>query len=112
MRRTTSIFFGIVLIAVFALTSSGCTIILQKGRRGDADQINKLKSDIDDLARAKSELEDRLKNEINDKEVTVQRLQKGLVITFVSEVLFDSGKADLRKDSFEKLDKVASVIET
>jgi chemotaxis protein MotB len=112
MRRTNSVFLSVALIAIFALTSTGCTVILQKGRRGDADQINKLKSDIDDLARAKSELEDRLKNEINDKEVTVQRLQKGLVITFVSEVLFDSGKADLRKDSYEKLDKVASVIET
>jgi chemotaxis protein MotB len=35
---------------------------------------------------------------------------KGLVITFVSEVLFDSGKATLRKDSLPKLAKVASVL--
>jgi chemotaxis protein MotB len=104
--------FSVAILLSLALTSAGCTVILQKGRRGDADQINKLKSDIDELARAKSELEDKLKNEINDKEVTVQRLQKGLVITFVSEVLFDSGKADLRKDSYEKLNKVASVIST
>jgi chemotaxis protein MotB len=112
MRRINRLFLNIAVVGVFALMSSGCTVILQKGRRGDADQINKLKTDIDDLARAKQELEDRLKNEINDKEVTVQRLQKGLVITFVSEVLFDSGKADLRKDSYEKLNKVAGVIST
>ncbi len=112
MRRTNHILLNFIFVAILAVTTSGCTFILQKGRRGDADQINKLKSELDDLARAKSELEDRLKNEINDKEVTVQRLQKGLVITFVSEVLFDSGKADLRKDSYEKLDKVASVIST
>jgi chemotaxis protein MotB len=112
MLRINSIFLNIALVAIFAFTSSGCTVILQKGRRGDADQINKLKSDIDELERARQELEDKLKNEINDKEVTVERLQKGLVITFVSEVLFDSGKADLRKDSYEKLDKVASVLTT
>jgi chemotaxis protein MotB len=92
--------------------STGCTFIFQKGRRNDAnDQISKLKGDIDELQRAKNELEDRLKNEISDKEVSVQRLQKGLVITFVSEVLFDSGKAELRKESFGKLDKIVTVVQ-
>src|SRR5207249_7186509 len=38
--------------------------------------------------------------------------EKGLTITFVSEVLFDSGKAHLRKDSVESLDKVAKVLNT
>ncbi len=31
---------------------------------------------------------------------------------FVSEVLFDSGKAKLRKDSYSKLEKVAGVLNT
>lgn len=112
MRRGFKNFLGISLIAVFLFTTSGCTFIFQKGRRNDAsDQISKLQGDIDELQRAKNELEDRLKNEINDKEVTVERLQKGLVITFVSEVLFDSGKAELRKESFVKLDKIVTVLQ-
>ena len=37
---------------------------------------------------------------------------KGLVVTFVSEVLFDSGKAKLRSDSLSKLNKVAGVLNT
>lgn len=111
MRRNLQISLSVFLVGVFMLSSSGCTFIFQKGRRNDAtDQISKLKGDIDELQRAKNELEDRLKNEINDKEVTVERLQKGLVITFVAEVLFDSGKADLRKESFPKLDKIVSVV--
>jgi chemotaxis protein MotB len=36
--------------------------------------------------------------------------EKGLVITFVSEVLFDSGKAILKKDSLPSLDKVAKIL--
>ena len=36
--------------------------------------------------------------------------EKGLVITFVAEVLFDSGKAKLRKESFPILDKVISIL--
>lgn len=112
MRRDLRNFLGIILIGVFFLSSSGCTFIFQKGRRNDAtDQISKLKGDIDELQRAKNELEDRLKDEIADKEVSVERLQKGLVITFVAEVLFDSGKADLRKESFSKLDKIVSVLQ-
>lgn len=111
MRRNIQILTSVFLVGIFMLSSSGCTFIFQKGRRNDAqDQISKLKGDIDELQRAKDALEDRLKNEINDKEVTVERLQKGLVITFVAEVLFDSGKADLRKESFEKLDKIVSVV--
>ena len=111
MSRHTVVIPSILLIGVFMLTSSGCTFIFQKGRRNDAEQISKLKGDLDELQRAKEELEKRLKNEINDKEVTVERLQKGLVITFVAEVLFDSGKADLRGESFAKLDKIVSVVQ-
>jgi chemotaxis protein MotB len=101
-----------VMALVMAVGLSGCTVIFQKGRRTDIEKISKLKSDLDELQRAKEELENRLKNEINDKQVKVEMQNKGLVITFVSEVLFDSGKAKLRNDSLSKLDKVASVLNT
>ena len=108
--------FSRILLGLFMLSLvvslTGCTLIFQKGRRVDVEKISKLKSELSELERAKKELEDRLKKEIDDKEVKVEMLEKGLVITFVSEVLFDSGKADLRKDSFEKLDKVGQVLNT
>jgi chemotaxis protein MotB len=98
---------------------SGCTLIFQKGRREDAQKINALQQDysrlqneLSELERAKAELEDRLRGEIGDKEVSVEMNERGLVITFVAEVLFDSGKADLRSDSLEKLAKVARVLNT
>ena len=110
MQRKLISFFVFLLTGTFILTSSGCTVIFQKGRRNDAEQITKLQGDIDELQKAKEDLENRLKGEIADKEVTVERLQKGLVITFVSEVLFDSGKAELKNDSLAKLDKIVSVL--
>src|SRR5271170_5723548 len=112
MRYPKVILMNISLVLVLALGLSGCTIILQKGRRTDIEKISKLKSDMDELARAKAELEKQLQDEINNKQVKVEMEPKGLVITFVSEVLFDSGKAKLRQDSFPKLDKVASVLNT
>lgn len=101
-----------LVIVTLAAGLTGCTVIFQKGRRTDIEKISKLKSDLSELERAKEELENRLKNEINDKQVKVDMQDKGLVITFVSEVLFDSGRAILRKDSAPKLDKVASVLNT
>lgn len=112
MRYGKILWANILMILVLSVGLSGCTLIFQKGRRTDIEKISKLKSDLDELARAKQELEDRLKNEINDKQVKVEMAPKGLVITFVAEVLFDSGKATLRRDSLPKLEKVSSVLNT
>jgi chemotaxis protein MotB len=110
MRYNKVFFVNLSLALVLSLAFSGCTVILQKGRRTDIEKISKLKSDMDELQRAKDELEKRLQDEINNKQVKVEMQDKGLVITFVSEVLFDSGKAKLRKESFDKLDKVVTVL--
>ena len=112
MRSNKMVLMNISLALVLVLGFSGCTVILQKGRRTDIEKISKLKNDMNELARAKNELEKRLQDEINNKQVKVEMQNKGLVITFVSEVLFDSGKAKLRKDSYSKLDKVADVLNT
>lgn len=112
MHKQISKFLSLVLIVSISVALSGCTLIFQKGRRSDVEKISQLKSQLTDLERAKAELESRLRSEIDDKEVQVDMLDKGLVITFVSEVLFASGKADLRADSLSKLEKVASVLTT
>ena len=104
--------FSWILIALLSMSLSGCTVIFQKGRRTDIEKISKLKNELSELERAKQELEGRFKDEIKDKEVKVEMLEKGLVITFVAEVLFDSGKADLKEDSLAKLEKVANVLNT
>ncbi len=91
---------------------SGCTLVFQKGRRVDVEKISKLKRELTDLEKAKLELEERLKSEIKDGSIVVENLEKGLVITFVAEVLFASGKSELRKDSLGKLDRVARVLNT
>ncbi|MDE1921389.1 MAG: OmpA family protein [Candidatus Omnitrophica bacterium] len=112
MRYNKVFLMNISMALMFTLGLSGCTIILQKGRRTDIEKIAKMRNDMDELQRAKDELEKRLQNEINNKQVKVEMENKGLVITFVSEVLFNSGKAKLRRDSYAKLDKVANVLNT
>lgn len=111
MRTLRSILTSIFVVAL-AFSLTGCTVIFQKGRRTDVEKIAQLKSELSELERAKQELEDRLRREIEGKEAKVEMTDRGLVVTFVSEVLFDSGKAKLRDDSLAKLDKVSGVLNT
>jgi chemotaxis protein MotB len=81
----------------------GCTLVLQKGRRSDIEKIR-------ELDKARKLLESRLTQEIEDKQVKLQMMKKGLVITFVADILFDSGKAKIKPQNFALLDKVARVL--
>lgn len=112
MHKKITMFFSITIFLLTCIQLSGCTFIFQKGRRTDAEKIQQLKSELSELERAKAELEDRLRREISDKEVKVEMMERGLVITFVAEVLFDSGKADLRSQALGTLDKVADTLNT
>ncbi len=99
---------SLLILLVFSL--SGCAVIFQKGRRSDIEKISSLEQELDDLRGARSILEQRLASEIKDKQVRLSMAEKGLVITFVAEVLFDSGKAKLKKDSFPILNKVVDIL--
>ena len=107
----TNSFLKASLFLFLILCLSGCTIIFQSGRRSDAEKIEKLSQQLDELAQAKKLLEERLSREIGDKQVKLQMMEKGLVITFVADVLFDSGKAKVRAEAYPILDKVARVLQ-
>ncbi|MDP8212021.1 MAG: flagellar motor protein MotB [Candidatus Zapsychrus exili] len=111
MHKRSTVFL-LILIIMISFITSGCTVIFQKGRRVDVEKISKLKSELSNIEKAKIELEKRLKKEIGDSQVKVEMLAKGLVITFVAEVLFDSGKASLKEGYLTTLDKVAQVLNT
>ncbi|MCU0650632.1 MAG: flagellar motor protein MotB [Candidatus Omnitrophica bacterium] len=88
----------------------GCTSAIQKGRRADSEKIKDLSQKVDELSNARSILEERLAKEISDKTVKLDMMEKGLVVTFVADILFDSGKAKLRPEADASLDKVSRVI--
>jgi chemotaxis protein MotB len=98
------------LIIFLSITLAGCTFIFQKGRRSDVEKIEQLSQQLDKLNKAKSLLENALSKEIEDRQVKLEMMEKGLVITVVGDVLFDSGKAKIRPESYPILDKVATVL--
>lgn len=110
MKRGVDKSVVIFLALITGIILSGCTIIFQKGRRSDVEKISELSSQLDELMAARNLLADRLKQEIADKQVRLEMAEKGLVITFVADILFDSGKAKIRQEAMPTLDKVAVVL--
>src|SRR3989338_4454842 len=123
-----SAFLGIFSVIFISLVISGCSITFQKGRRSDIERIRSLNYEIEalsarleelqsekdnelsELEKTKRLLEKRLQKEIGDKEVRLEMAEKGLAIIFLAEVLFDSGKADIKQEALGVLDKVADVL--
>jgi len=106
-----NVFLKSVFIIFLGFGLAGCTFIFQPGRRSDMDKIKSLSSQLDELANTKRLLEERLSQEIQDKQLSLKMSEKGLVITFVADVLFDSGKAKIRTEAYQSLDKVARVLQ-
>ncbi|MBM3245511.1 MAG: hypothetical protein FJZ15_06960 [Candidatus Omnitrophica bacterium] len=75
------------------------------------DKIHELSNQLDELTQTKRLLEERLAQEIKDKQLSLRMSEKGLVITFVADVLFDSGKAKIRTEAYDSLNKVAQVLQ-
>lgn len=110
-----------IFCAFLLLGVTGCGINFYAGRSGDVSRIHQLSAQLEQLRaqkekeanqlrEAKVTLEKELQSEIRDKRVKLEMAERGLVLTFVSEVLFDSGKNSLRTEALESLEKVASVI--
>lgn len=117
MRKFKFFFQSLLFVTVISFGLTGCSVIFQSGRRQDIEKIanlqdenQRLANEKSELERAKNELESRLRGEINNDQVKVEMGDRGLVITFLAEVLFDSGKAKLKNASLDTLSKVAGVL--
>lgn len=103
-----ALFFAVFVLAGFIFSNMiGCTIVFQKGRKSDIEKIRTLEEEVDRLSQIKAELEGKLRGM---EGVSLSMEERGLVITFLDEILFDSGKAKIRSEAFPALDKVSSVI--
>ncbi len=100
----------LILISIFIATLNGCAVNFYKGKPEQAAKIKQLTSQVEDLEQAKRLLEERLSQEIADKQVLLERTNRGLIITMANDILFDSGKAKLKSDAHSMLSKIARVL--
>ncbi|RKY37578.1 MAG: hypothetical protein DRP73_01505 [Candidatus Omnitrophota bacterium] len=115
----------LLILGVFI---SGCAVTFKKTIPQDKEKIKlmtrelqrlrmeleRLKSEknreIQELQHAKQMLEKKFRKEIQEKELKLSMEEKGLVLRFVAEVFFDSGKADIKPEAYPILDKVAEFL--
>jgi chemotaxis protein MotB len=107
LKRWRAIAFFALCGGFFAMNLTGCTIIFQKGRTSDVEKIHSLEDEVDRLNKIMAELQEKLQGLDG---VSLNMEARGLVITFLDEILFDSGKDKIKTEAFGALDKVASVI--
>lgn len=112
---------GLVAGVILLLGLTGCGVNFYAGRPSDVKRIRELAAEMDrirlqkeaesqQLKEAQALLEQRLKKQIAANQVKLEMAERGLVVTFVSEVLFDSGKTAIRPEAREALANVAEVI--
>lgn len=100
----------VFILICFAFVSSGCAVVFQRRKPTDVEKIEVLSQELQNLRDARRALERSLVEELEKKEVRLEMAEKGLVIAFVAEVLFDSGKAEIREDSMSILNRVAKIL--
>lgn len=83
------------------------------------DEINRLNNEVEGLSRSRDYLEktkillqQRLQDELAKGDLTVAMNEKGLVVTVLNQILFDSGKVQLKSASLDTLQKVGQVLNT
>lgn len=84
--------------------------VYQKEQQGLAEKVKYTEKEKDSLQVAKEALEETFRDEIGQYQAKLELTEKGLIITFIAEILFDSGKADIREQGKDALRKVASWI--
>ncbi len=121
----------IMFLAIFALSGCACIhkaertdaleienqnlrdriVQLQKEKAKEIEHVVKQKDkELSELEKAKLELEKALKKEIENYKAKLELTERGLVITFLSEVFFDSGKDAIREAGKESIRRVAEVL--
>ena len=118
MRRVVNMCVGLVLIAGL---SSGCATAKKAQRVDELEmEVARLRSElvkaqqaeekVSDLERAKRDLARKLERELKDYKAKLEMTERGLVITFLAEVFFDSGMAKIKKQGQATLTEVGSVL--
>ena len=71
---------------------------------------NNKEAEISALEQARKDLANRLKTELKEYKARLEMTERGLVITFLAEIFFASGKDIIRTDAKPTLKKVAEVL--
>ena len=93
----------------------------EKTRQGLRNALDKLQAEArrakqqqgqesDELVDAQRRLAESLRKELGDARAELAMTERGLVLTLLNEIFFDSGKAVIKPEGYETLNKVGQVL--
>jgi chemotaxis protein MotB len=81
--------------------------------RDDVSRLQKAKEEeVQKTSKTYEELLEKMKGEISKGEVTISELKGKLTVNMLNEILFDSGKAEVKAEGLEVLQKVIDILKT
>ncbi len=121
MKTKGIVLTGTAVLVMLCFLASGCAVNFYKQSPRSKKKIKELEAKVSELEEArmaeqekftqvKRMLERKLKSQIADDQVSIRMSDGGLVIMLSDNILFDSGKAELKKQAFPILDKVTAII--
>jgi chemotaxis protein MotB len=119
--RYLSLILGIIFLS--STLNTGCALNFYKQSKRDRQKIKELQGQISDLEakrqkereqfeEVKRMLQQKLRSQIADDQISLEMTDRGLVIILSDDVLFDSGKAEIKEKARPVLDNVASIIKS
>jgi len=121
MKTKKPFFTAGIIFLISVLSLSGCAFNLYKQSPRSKNKIKQLEAKVDELEKLRasergqfSSLKDKLsrnlRDQIKDDQISLEMSEGGLVITLSDNILFDSGKAELKKNADSVLSKVTRII--
>ena len=113
---------GRLAILLFAALLSGCSSAWKSPREKNLEtEVVRLQADLNrrqdektrenqELLRAQEQLAESLKKELGEAQAKLAMTERGLVLTFLDEIFFDSGKAEIKPEGSGTLEKVTTVL--
>jgi chemotaxis protein MotB len=87
---------------------------LSKKVQDQQEQIGQIEKNreekVQEVSKTYTQMIEKMKSEIADGQVTITELQGRLTLNMVDAILFDSGRADIKPEGRQVLQKVAEVI--
>jgi len=85
---------------------------MQKQHESELNRLSRQKDvQVNALEQSRDELARQLAQELADYQAKLELSERGLVVTFLQEIIFDSGKAEVKPAGLQVLSKVARVVQ-
>ncbi|MFH1310649.1 MAG: OmpA family protein [Candidatus Omnitrophota bacterium] len=123
MRNKKMFLSAITAAIVLSFMTSGCMVNFYKQNPRNKKKIQELQCQISNLEFEKQKEQERFKEvesilerrfheQIKDKTMSLEMDDRGLVIILSDNILFDSGKAEVKKEAYPVLNNVVKVVKT